>query len=170
MRDPQFGDPLLDDFLIRRDALAYGFELMIRRPPGERLHGWLAYTWSRSLRAFEGGVVGPSDWDQRHVLNLVLGYRWGPNTLGSRFHLHTGRLVQLENATPLEMARLPPFYQLDLRFDRRFVFDSWVLYAYLELVNATFTRQVVGLSLSRRGIEEDGFRIVLPSLGIRAEF
>jgi hypothetical protein len=68
------------------------------------------------------------------------------------------------------MARLPPFYQLDLRIDRRFIHDSWTLDAYLELVNATLTRQVVGLVASREGIEQDGFRIVLPSIGIRAEF
>jgi hypothetical protein len=131
MRDPEFGDPLLDDFLIRRDALSYGLELMVRRPPGERLHGWLAYTLSRSLRAFEGGVVGPSDWDQRHVLNLVLGYRWGRTTLGTRFHLHTGRMVSVGGVMPLEMARLPAFYQLDLRIDRRFVYERFVLDLYL---------------------------------------
>jgi hypothetical protein len=170
MRDPAFGDPLLDDFLIRRDALAYGLELMVRRPPGSPLHGWLAYTLSRSLRAFEGGVVGPSDWDQRHVLNLVLGYRWGPTTLGTRFHLHTGRLVPVRNVQPLEMARLPPFFQLDMRLDRRFVYDRWVLDAYLELVNATLSRQVVELQMTPQGRRDEGFRIVLPSLGIRAEF
>jgi hypothetical protein len=170
IRDPAFGDPLLDDFLISRDALAYGLELMVRRPPGSPLHGWLAYTLSRSLRAFEGGVVGPSDWDQRHVLNLVLGYRWGATTLGSRFHLHTGRLVPLRNVQPLEMARLPPFFQLDLRVDRRFVYDRWVLDAYLELVNATLSRQVVELQQTPQGRRDQGFRIVLPSLGVRAEF
>ncbi len=170
IRDPDYGDPLLDDFLIRREGLSYGLELMVRRPPGERLHGWLAYTLSRSLRAFEGGVVGPSDWDQRHVVNLVLGYRWGRTSLGTRFHLHTGRLVRVDGTSALEMARLPAFYQLDLRVDRRFVYDRWVLEAYLELVNATLTRQVIGLRLDREGIEEEGFRIALPSLGLRAEF
>ena len=42
--------------------LAYGWSSWsaARRAP---LIGWLAYTLSRSLRAFEGGVVGPSDWD-----------------------------------------------------------------------------------------------------------
>ena len=45
--DPELGDPLMDDFLIKRQGLSYGLELMARRPPGERLHGWLAYTLSR---------------------------------------------------------------------------------------------------------------------------
>ena len=67
-------DPLADDFLTRRDALAYGVEVLARRPLTRRLHGWLSYTLSQSLRAYGGGAVGPGDWDQRHVVNLVLGY------------------------------------------------------------------------------------------------
>jgi hypothetical protein len=174
MRDPDFGDPLLDDFLIRREALAYGAEIMIRRPSTHRLHGWLSYTLSRSDRLFEGGVVGPSDFDQRHTLNLVTSYTWGRNTFGGRLHFHTGRLVKIDDAEPLDMARLPAFYQLDVRVARRFVFDRYRLEAYLELVNATLRPQVVGLSQSENGqgtgIERDQFRLVLPSLGIRAEF
>ena len=174
MRDPDFGDPLLDDFLIRRQALAYGAEVMIRRPSTHRVHGWLSYTLSRSDRLFEGGVVGPSDFDQRHTLNLVTSARWGRTTFGGRLHFHTGRLVKIQDADPLEMARLPAFYQLDLRVARRFILDRFQLEAYLELVNATLRPQVVGLRQSDNGasagIERDQFRLVLPSLGIRAEF
>ena len=36
IRDPELGDPFLDDFLIRREALAYGLEVMVRRPPAFR--------------------------------------------------------------------------------------------------------------------------------------
>jgi hypothetical protein len=143
---------------------------MVRRPPSERFHGWLSYSLIKSLRAFEGGVVGASDWDQRHTLNLVMGYRVGRFTLGTRFHIHTGRPVKVDNSVPPDFARLPPFYQLDLRVDRRFVFDRFVMDLYCELVNTTLTRQVVQLRLTEVGLEQEGFRIVLPSLGVRAEF
>jgi hypothetical protein len=79
-------------------------------------------------------------------------------------------MVPVGNLDPLEMMRLPPFYQLDLRLDRRFVFERWSMDAYIELVNATLTRQVVDLQATRGGIEEESFRIVLPSVGVRAEF
>ena len=170
VRDPEFGDPLLNDFLIRREALAYGAELMIRRPSHHRVHGWLSYTLSRSLRAFEGGVVGPSDFDQRHTLNLVTSLRWGRTTLGGRLHFHTGRQVKIQDLEPLEMARLPSFYQLDLRVARRAIFDRFVLDVYLELVNATLRPQVTALRDTGRGIEEEQFQLALPSLGVRAEF
>jgi hypothetical protein len=169
IRDPELGDPLLDDFLTRRDALAYGLEVMARLPPAARLHGWVSYTLSRAQRAFEGGVVAPADWDQRHVLSVVAGFRWRRYTFGGRYHVHTGRPVKVGGTTPPEYARLPPFQQLDLRVDRRFVLDRFTLEVYLELVNATFSQQVVGLTRTAGGLERDGFRIVLPSLGVRAE-
>ena len=80
VRDPVLStavDPLAEDYLVRRDALTYGAELLVRRALTERLHGWLSYTlsWNERALGLGGGVIGPSDWDQRHVVNLVLGYR-----------------------------------------------------------------------------------------------
>jgi hypothetical protein len=180
VRDPTLTepDPLASDFLVRRDARSYGLEVMIRRPPTERLHGWLSYTLSQNQRALGGGVIGPSDWDQRHVLNAVLGYRIGAYTLGARGHVNTGRPV-LVNAGPAQagnaghtetFVRLPAFYQLDLRAERRFLFDAFTLNLYLEIVNATLTRQVYQLDQSPDGsLSQRSLRVVLPSLGIRGE-
>lgn len=170
VRDPELGDPLLDDFLASREALAYGLELLVRRPPTARTHGWISYTLSRALRAFEGNVVGPADWDQRHVLNLVAGHRWRRYTFGGRVHVHTGRPVKVAGTAPPDFARLPPFWQLDLRAERRFVLDTFTLDLYLELVNATLTRQVIGLRRTPEGLAEEGYRLVLPALGVRGEF
>jgi hypothetical protein len=170
IRDPDVGDPLIDDFLTRREALSYGLEVMIRRPPTSPLYGWLSYTLSRSLRAFEGGVVGPSDWDQRQVLNLVAGYRLRRWTLGARFHVNSGRFVKISGTEPAEFTRLPAFYEVDLRFERRFLFDRFALEAYLEIINATLTREVIQLRQTRTGLRDDGFTLALPSLGLRAEF
>lgn len=171
VRDPRNGDPLLDDVLIRRDALAYGLEVMLRRPSTAPVYGWLAYTLSRSLRAFEGGVVAPSDWDQRHILNLVVGWRFGRNTLGARLHWHTGRLNRVDNAALPYFERLPSFYQLDVRYERRFTFDRFTVDLYAEAVNATLNREVVNRRRTEDGrLEDVSYRIILPSLGVRASF
>jgi hypothetical protein len=142
---------------------------MIRRPPSARLHGWLSYTLSRSERSYDG-VVAASDWDQRHVVNLVTGYRVGRYTVGGRVHAQTGRPVRVQNGEAGEWRRLPPFYQLDLRAERRFVFDTSVLDLYVEFVNTTLTRQVVALERRGPDLRRQGFRLVLPSIGVRAEF
>jgi len=178
LRDPapRRPDPLADDFLIARDAVSYGLELLIRRPQTQRLYGWISYTLSNNLRSYGGGAYGPSDWDQRHIFNLVAGYRWGRTTLGGRAHYNSGRpyvLYQSFTATPgVYPQRLPAFYQLDLRVDHRVYYDRVQLDVYVELQNATWTRQVY--SLSSTGIPgeatQNSFRIVLPSIGVRAEF
>jgi len=171
LRDPTLThiDPLADDLLVRRDALSYGLELMIRRPQTERLSGWLAYTLSSNRRALGGGVIGPSDWDQRHILNLVLGYRIGAYTVGGRAHLNTGRPVLVKNESDYEFQRLPTFYQIDVRAERRFLFDRVTVNFYVELVNATLNREVVGISMDDEGRQERSFRIVIPSIGVHGE-
>jgi hypothetical protein len=172
LRDPTptNPDPLADDFLIKRDALSYGLEVLARRPLSQRLHGWLSYTLSNNLRSLGGGAVGPSDWDQRHILNLVAGYRFGKNTFGGRVHYNTGRPFLVPGPAGDQFQRLPPFYQLDLRLDHRAVYSKFLLNFYVELVNATFTRQVYSITQVGGMPREESFQIVLPSIGVRGEF
>jgi len=164
-------DGLASDLLVRRDARSYGVELLLRRPASERLHGWLAYTLSQNQRALGGGVIGPSDWDQRHILNLVLGYRIGRNTIGGRAHLSTGRPVLIKGREADGFVRLPTYYQIDLRAERRFLFDRFAMDVYLEVVNCSLSRQVFNLRQDASGqLHETSYRIVLPSLGVHGEF
>jgi hypothetical protein len=173
LRDPTLTnrDPLAGDFLVRRDGRSYGLEVMIRRPEAERLHGWLSYTLSKSERALGRGVIGPSDWDQRHILNAVVGYRVGNYRLGARAHVNTGRPILLRGSQAEVFVRLPTFYQLDLRVERRFLFDAFTLHAYAEIVNASMRRTVLSLEQDpvTNQVSENSYLIVLPSLGIRGE-
>ncbi len=167
--DPQ------QDLLELRDGQSYGGELMLRRPAHHRTFGWATYTLSWSQR-----LIGhyheraPSDWDQRHIFNFVLGRRFGGGySAGLRFHLNSGRNYPVfdERAARVDYQRLPAFYQLDWRVDKRMVFDRYVLDVYLELVNSTLTREVVDLKRDIGGnVREKGFRVVLPSIGIHAEW
>jgi hypothetical protein len=168
-------DPLADDFLVKRDAVSYGLELLARRPLTQRLYGWVSYTLSNNLKSYGGGAVGPSDWDQRHVFNVVAGYRWGRTTFGARAHYNTGRpYITYDTTYGTETEyfhRLPPFYQLDVRVDRRIVYDRFQLDVYAELVNATLNREVYAVSETPAGDwEQRSFRVVLPSIGVRGEF
>jgi hypothetical protein len=172
LRDPGLlaADPLARDFLIRRDARSYGVEILIRRPPRERLNGWISYTLSQSQRALGSGVIGPSDWDQRHILNVVLGYRLGSYTLGSRAHLNTGRPVLVAGSQAESFVRLPTFYQLDVRAERSFLFNTFTLHVYLEVVNATLNRETINLwQAPGEAVNSTTIRVFLPSLGVRGE-
>lgn len=168
-------------FLEMRPGRGYGLELLLRRAETHRLHGWLAYTLSRSERRVDG-VWGPSDWDQRHIFNVLASYDLGRGySIGGRAHLNTGRpfpVPQAGNNSQIEYRRLPAYYQLDARAAKRMVFDRFTLTAYLEIGNLTLTRQVTGYSRglgsldppSPDGVTESvGYRIVLPTVGVHGE-
>jgi hypothetical protein len=76
--------------------------------------------------------------------------------------------------TTCASVRLPAFYELDLRCDRRFLYEKFTLDVYVELANAnaTATRRVVGLvqDSTSAPLRQDGFTIVLPSIGVHADF
>ena len=176
MKNSLIPDPEASDLLEPREGESYGLELMIRRPMKHKLYGWLAYTLSRSLRVVDGIVV-PSDWDQRHILNLVVGYRWPRNySTSARFHYNSGRPYPLYNNTNASYGvesyiNLPAFPQLDLRCDKRFIFDKFVMEVYLELVNATRSREVYDVKRQPPGvIYENYYRLVLPSAGVHVEW
>jgi hypothetical protein len=69
-------------------------------------------------------------------------------------------------------SRLPDFYQLDARIDKRFAFKSWLLALYLDVTNVTNHGNVEGYAYSydyTRRSPVHGLPI-LPSLGVRASF
>jgi hypothetical protein len=175
LRNSLIPDPEASDLLEPREGASYGVELMLRRPMKHKVYGWLAYTLSRSLRVVDGIVV-PSDWDQTHILNLVVGYRLPRNYSTSvRFHYNSGRPYPLYSKRPpgdvLGYTHLSDFPQLDLRADKRFTFDNYTLDAYVELVNATMSEEVYDVKQDTSGATiTSAYRLVLPSIGIHAEW
>jgi len=173
MRSSLSLDPQERDFLEPREGESYGAEIIIRRPMRHHFYGWLSYTLSRSLRVVDG-VIAPSDWDQRHVLNLVAGYRLPRGyAVSGRFHYNTGRPYPLYDFHTglVDYQRLPAFPQLDLRGDKRFVFDRYVMDAYVELVNTTLSREVFDEKRQPDGsVVVRSFRLVLPSIGVHVEW
>jgi hypothetical protein len=170
MRSTFDHDVTAPEFLEMRRGRGYGAEVMLRLPDRARVTGWVAYTLSWSDRDFDG-VFAPSDWDQRHILNLVSTVHLKNGfSVGGRFHYNSGRPYPVR---PAEYQRLPAFWQVDLRADKRVVLARSTLDFYLELGNVTLNEQVTALSpVDNRNAppENVGFRIVLPSIGVHAEW
>jgi hypothetical protein len=176
--DPNF------QILEMRAGQSYGMELMLRRPMRHKFYGWIAYTLSKSERAILANLLrpAPSDWDQRHILNVVGSYRLGGGyQVGARVHYNSGRPYPVFNQStlepgnrdqrPVDYANLPDFFQLDLRFDKRWVMERYVMDVYIELVNSTLSEQVYDLKrLSDGSLDRRGYRIVLPSIGVHVEW
>ncbi len=166
----------------------YGLELMIRQELSRYLWGWIAYTLSRSERQdHPGDPWRLFPYDQTHILTLVLSARlpWNLDA-GVRFRYVTGNPdtpirsgiyfadsdVYVGVPGALYSTRQPHFYQLDLRLDKRFVFDRWTLAVYVDVSNVTNHGNVDGYNYSfdkTRSVPVTGLPI-FPSLGIKAAF
>lgn len=165
-----------------------GLEVLLRHAPDGRFFGWIAYTLSHSVRRDAPGArTRLFDHDQTHVLSAVGRYQldaaWA---LGARLRYATGNPftplrgglydsdadTYVPYALPTNSARLDDFHQLDLRVERRFVFDAWTLTAWLELQNATVRANpelVVYDHTYSRADTIDGLSL-LPTFGLRGAF
>lgn len=167
---------------------AYGAELLLRVRPTSYFVGWVAYSLSRFERDYFGGVAfAPGPLDQPHNLIVVgsfklpwdvslglrLRYASGPlvtPVLGSLFDSSGNYSVPLPGL-PWSM-RLKDFFQLDLRIDKRFVFDAWTLVLYLDVQNVTNQQNPEALFYNHnysQSAELTGIPI-LPTLGLRGEW
>lgn len=166
---------------------SYGAQLLLRQELAHGFFGWVSYAVSRSERQ-----DGPTrarrlfDHDQTHVLGLVASYQLDRWTFGARFRYATGAPrtpvvgayydVRGDQYQPLfgayNSARLPDFYQLDLRAERDFLLAGRTLNVYLDVQNVTNRQNPEELAYNhdysaRRFIT--GLP-VLPMLGARYEF
>jgi outer membrane receptor protein involved in Fe transport len=129
----------------------YGLELAARHDFANNMTGWLAYTLSRAERNDSGpGGNRLFDYDQPHILTVVLQYVLPRNwQVGARFRLVSGNpstpvIGAVFNASAdrydpiygsVNSSRNALFHQLDLRVDKRWVYKSWILGAYLDIQN-----------------------------------
>ncbi|PCC71907.1 TonB-dependent Receptor Plug Domain [Nannocystis exedens] len=176
-------------------STATGVEVMLRHDLTARLFGWIAYTWMRSTTTFNfpnmrEPVRVPSDFDQRHNLVVLVGYklprRW---SIAGRFRLVTGLpftpfigSINTDGSwafnpnTPVygapNSARMAVFHQLDLRVDRTWILQRCVVGAYLDVMNVYNHQNAEGVIYSQdfsRTRAAVGLPI-LPVLGVQVTY
>jgi outer membrane receptor protein involved in Fe transport len=128
----------------------------------------------------------PGQFDQPHNLIVVASYRFGDYEAGVSYQLTSGRprtpvngsffdadygTYTRENGAP-GSARNPTYSQLNVRVERRFTFDRWVLGIYLDVINVLNSDNPEGILYDYRSRESAPLRGVpiLPILGIRGRF
>jgi TonB family protein len=146
-------------------GIAYGLEVLLRRPLSKRLSGWLSYTLSRSTRdenfiTATGGnaqATVVSDYDRTHVLNAILAYDLGRRwRAGARFVFMSGapysNLAGNVPAPPYNAYRDPPFYRVDVRLEKRWSLGKDGYFAFIaEVQNATLSKEVTPFGLDCMG-------------------
>lgn len=170
------------------EGRSYGLELLVRHYPHKRFFGWLAYTLSRAERLdLKTNEFVPYQYDQTHILTLVGGYNlpYGFD-VSSRFRLVTGAPVtpiiggvynsETDDYNPLYgergSVRKDTFHQLDIRVDKKFVFDTWLLGFYLDVQNVYNASNQEGVRYNYDYTDSEPVTglPILPTLGISAQF
>ena len=166
----------------------YGVEVLLRKELTSRFFGWLAYTFSRSDRTDRPGQPRRLfDFDQTHNLTAIASYKIGGGwQLGARYRIITGNpdtpvigsryLANFDAYLPIyggtNSIRVPTFHQLDVRLDKTWTFDSWLLDAYLDVLNAYNHRAIEGSVYSYDFTGHAYFRglPIIPTLGLKGSF
>ena len=128
-----------------------------------------------------------TNFDQTHILTLVaqLNLPFGLTT-GMRFryvsgnptNLPVGSVHDLDTTNynnlngPARSLRLPAFHQLDIRIDRKFVFDNFAFTPYLDLLNVYNKENAEQWQINYRGTDQEPLQglPLIPNFGLQGEF
>lgn len=184
---PPIGPFDVDPYANDGVGTIYGIESMVRYD-GDRVLGWVSATYSRSFRTDRPDAEQELfRYDQPLVVNALasvkLPRRW---RLGGRFRYGSGnpytevtnRVYDLDSRGfvpvygPRDGARLPPFWALDLRVDKDFVFDRWTLTTFLDVQNVATGEniEVVFWNDDYSELEPVQGLPALPVFGVRGEW
>lgn len=171
------------------DSRALGLEAMIRRDLGRSVTGWLSYSLAEVDRDL-GFTQLPGDFDQRHTLSATTQWQHGPWRFGATGHLHTGRPVPYRVIATCsagtvsvvsypQLARRPALgWRIDVRAERALQVAGAQLRVYVELQNASFTRETLSDDAEYAGEQTGATRspgtvpntllLPLPVIGVEA--
>ena len=167
----------------------YGLELMLRHSRSERFFGWVSYTLSRSetFSKFEDKYILSSR-DEPHHLQLLGSWRLKNNwDIGVRTRLVSGKpsspiVGTIEDEVSKSISpvygernstRQDPFFQVDLRLDKKVIYTKWIMTYYVDMQNVLWPiYKSPELTYYNYNYTESQKIAMIPliSAGIKAEF
>lgn len=146
----------------------------------------LVYTYLKSRRHVPGYGTTPSEYDQTHNLNLIGAYNKERWTYSARFRYVTGNPytpitgatfdadndVYIPSRGRIYSQRFESFNQLDVRIDRKYIFDEWILTAYLDVLNIYNSKNSQNFEYAYDYSSKKKVRglPILPTIGLKGEF
>jgi TonB-dependent Receptor Plug Domain len=150
-------------------------------------NGFISYTFSKSTRWNPKQPEYNFEYDQTHNFNLVvaknLASEW---KISGRARYVTGNprtpvvgaAYDADNETyfptrgPLYSTRLKDFYQLDIRIDKKYIYDRSVWSIYLDIQNVLNTKnpEAIQYAYDYQSSEQINGLPILPALGVKGEF
>jgi hypothetical protein len=146
----------------------------------------LVYTYLDSQRYIPGFGTRPSQYDQTHNLNLIGSLNKEKWTYSARFRLVSGNPytpvtggtfdadndVFIPKRGEIYSKRFSAFNQLDIRIDRKYIYDTWILTAYLDIQNAMNAKNPSNIQYSYDYSQSENVNglPILPTFGVKGEF
>jgi outer membrane receptor for ferrienterochelin and colicin len=188
VKDPEPGDDRVYD--NSAEGYTYGGEIMLRHNWTDDFFGWISYSVSKSMRNDGPGTpLRRFDKDQTHNAIAVASWQFSKGwRLGGRFQFTSGEpytdikggILNADNGTYLPIydeegnnaKTMPPFHRLDLRLDKEWMFDTWILTTYLDIQNVYFQKNPTGVvrNYDHSEVVHVTSLPILPSIGAKAKF
>lgn len=160
---------------------AYGFEILAQKRTLNDFYGIASYTFGQSKFSDINGELKPSSWDSRHILSLTAGKYFKNNwNFGARFRMQSGlpetpydltrsQLVNVWNIanspvsdyTLLNTERGNLVHQLDIRAEKKWIFNKWQMTFYVDVVNAYGSKKPSALPVIALERDANGNGIIL---------
>lgn len=177
--DDNFTSFGLDTLVNAGKGSVRGIEIAIqKRFSGSPFWGNLNVTLSQAV--FEGvdGVKRPGSYDQNWIIHLAMGYvlndKW---EIDLKFRYASGipytpfDMNGRQDPARFNSARLEAQHGLDVRLDRKWIFNNWKLRTYLDIQNIYNhkVRTIMRWERKEGRIAEDPVLGIVPSIGISVE-
>jgi len=176
----------LEALTSKSSGYATGIEFFLQKKLFDDFYGLLNYSYAKIRFKALDGVERPSSFDFTNVFTAIFGYKFTESLeMSIKWRYMTGRPytpVDLErsvanNSLILDNSRLnslrhPDYHRLDIRLDKRYVFDGWNMVVFVDIQNVYNRQNVEHLIWDEEQnrvekIYQWGF---LPIAGLKIEF
>jgi hypothetical protein len=137
------------------EGRSYGIEFLMQQKLYNGFYGLISYTFVRSEFQDGNKKYVASSWDNKHLVSLTGGKKFGKNwEVGIRWLLTGGspytpfnvqatvlkenwdvRPYGIPDYSLLNTERISAFHQLDIRVDKKYFFKHWSLDVYVDIQN-----------------------------------
>lgn len=170
----------LEPLISAGTGFSRGIELFIQKNLTDRFYGNVSISLFEVKYKSLDGIERNGDYDNRYLIILNGGYLLGKGwEISSKFRLIGGRSYTpinpnngTRNITLYNSERLPTYYSLDVRVDKRWNFKKWSLVTYIDIQNITGRKNITRYEWDKykNQIKEGRSIGVLPSIGVNAMF
>lgn len=149
-------------------------------------NGQVVYTYLNSKRSIPGVGEYPAEFDQTHNLNLIASRQYDRWNFSGRFRFVSGSPytpvvgstydsdndVYIPTRGSLYSDRFDNFFQLDLRVEKKTIYNEWILSWYVDVQNILNNRNPSRIEYSYDYSQKKQARglPILPTFGVRGEF